>query len=95
MIYMFYIPASCIFVGHKPRDVLSEKKALPRITTGRAHRKMPIVDFGQLPLQKAECMHVVLYNRTGIATPFSRPESSLQKAGRQESFEGDMEHRRR
>ena len=45
-----------------------------RISTGRAHRKMPIVDFGQLPLQKAECMHVVLYNRTGIATPFSSPE---------------------
>jgi hypothetical protein len=41
------------------------------ITTGRAPRKMPIVDFGNLPLQKAKVTHVVLYNRTGIATPFS------------------------
>ncbi|CAJ1371706.1 unnamed protein product [Effrenium voratum] len=41
------------------------------ITTGRASRKMPMVDFGDLPLQRAKELHVVLYNRTGIATPFS------------------------
>ncbi|CAK9004205.1 unnamed protein product [Durusdinium trenchii] len=41
------------------------------ITTGRASRKFPSVDFGSLPLQQAKVTHVVLYNRTGIATPFS------------------------
>ena len=55
----------------QPGEPACDPRGSYMITTGRAPRKMPIVDFGTLPLQKAKVTHVVLYNRTGIATPFS------------------------
>ena len=72
----YTIPACFVFApprssDHPPTDPRCDPRGTYQITTGRASRKMPIVDFGVLPLQKAKVTHVVLYNRTGIATPFS------------------------
>uniref|UniRef100_A0A7S4VFH8 Deleted in lung and esophageal cancer protein 1 Ig-like domain-containing protein n=1 Tax=Alexandrium monilatum TaxID=311494 RepID=A0A7S4VFH8_9DINO len=41
------------------------------VTTGRAKRGQPVVDFGEMELLKSKSMQVVLYNRTGIGTPFT------------------------
>lgn len=42
-----------------------------QVTTGRARRGLPIVDFGELELLSQKKIHVALYNRTGIGTPFT------------------------
>jgi hypothetical protein len=55
----------------EPRQPDDEPCGTYAITLGRATRNMPHVDFGEMELQKAKVMQVVLYNRTGIATPFS------------------------
>ncbi|CAE8724279.1 unnamed protein product [Polarella glacialis] len=56
---------------HEPRKLGDEPGSTYQITVGRAPRSMPLVDFGEMELQKAKVMKIVLYNRTGIATPFS------------------------
>lgn len=64
-------------------DLPPEIRALPRglcgseqsgtyaVTSGLASRKCPYIEFGGMELQKSKTMKLVLYNRTGIATPFS------------------------
>lgn len=65
------LPPEIVLQPRQPGESACDPRGTYMITTGRAPRKMPIVDFGNLPLQKAKVTHVVLYNRTGIATPFS------------------------
>lgn len=65
------LPPEIVLQPRQPGECACDPRGTYMITTGRAPRKMPIVDFGNLPLQKAKVTHVVLYNRTGIATPFS------------------------
>ena len=64
------LPPEIVLQPRQPGESACDPRGTYMITTGRAPRKMPIVDFGNLPLQRAKVTHVVLYNRTGIATPF-------------------------
>lgn len=41
------------------------------VTTGRAPRNAPTIDFGEMQLLSSKSLQVVLYNRSGIPAPFS------------------------
>jgi len=61
-------------IKHEPRKVLGETEAVTGtcpILCGSAPWGAPTIDFGEMELQKSKKMQLVLYNRTGIATPFS------------------------
>lgn len=65
------LPPEIELKPRQPGDSPCDPRGTYMITSGKASRRMPAVDFGELPLQRAKVMQVVLYNRTGIATPYS------------------------
>ena len=65
------LPPEIELKPRQPGDSPCDPAGTYLITSGKAPRKMPSVDFGELPLQRAKVMQVMLYNRTGIATPYS------------------------
>ena len=67
------LPPAIELKPRQPGDSACDPAGTYMISSGKAPRKMPSVDFGELPLQKAKVMQVMLYNRTGIATPYSSP----------------------
>ena len=69
------LPPEIELKPRQPGDSPCDPAGTYLITSGKAPRKMPSVDFGELPLQRAKVMQVMLYNRTGIATPYSAPDN--------------------
>mmetsp|Transcript_89791 Transcript_89791/g.159654 ORF Transcript_89791/g.159654 Transcript_89791/m.159654 type:complete len:2242 (-) Transcript_89791:140-6865(-) len=65
------LPPEILHIPRQPGEGPCDPRGTYHISTGRAPRSMPIIDFGEMEIQKAKVMQVVLYNRTGIATPFS------------------------
>eukprot|EP00931_Biecheleriopsis_adriatica_P029163 TRINITY_DN17358_c0_g2_i1.p1 TRINITY_DN17358_c0_g2~~TRINITY_DN17358_c0_g2_i1.p1 ORF type:complete len:2291 (+),score=504.51 TRINITY_DN17358_c0_g2_i1:620-6874(+) len=65
------LPPEITFLPRRPGESPVDPKGTYQILDGKAPRFMPIVDFGEMELQKAKTLQVVLYNRSGIATPFS------------------------
>ena len=68
------LPPEIELKPRQPGDSPCDPRGTYMISSGKAPRRMPSVDFGELPLQKAKVMQVVLYNRTGIATPYSNSD---------------------
>eukprot|EP00440_Ansanella_granifera_P030441 gb/GFBE01033071.1/.p1 GENE.gb/GFBE01033071.1/~~gb/GFBE01033071.1/.p1 ORF type:complete len:2256 (+),score=522.78 gb/GFBE01033071.1/:1-6768(+) len=64
------LPPEIVHVPRKKGDSPCDPAGTYQITTGTAARSFPKVDFGEMELQKAKVLQVVLYNRSGIATPF-------------------------
>eukprot|EP00930_Biecheleria_cincta_P031240 TRINITY_DN21698_c0_g1_i1.p1 TRINITY_DN21698_c0_g1~~TRINITY_DN21698_c0_g1_i1.p1 ORF type:complete len:2245 (+),score=433.56 TRINITY_DN21698_c0_g1_i1:107-6841(+) len=64
------LPPEIIHLPRQVGDSPMDPAGTYQVTVDKAPRLYPIVDFGEMELQKAKTMQVVLYNRTGIATPF-------------------------
>jgi len=58
-------------IEHIPRELAATEYGTFPVTEGIASNDTHMLEFGQLPLQTTKELQLVLYNRTGIATPFS------------------------
>jgi len=57
-------------ITHLPRTPMDEPCGTYQISCGKAPAESPNFDFGEMELLKTKTMQLVLYNRTGIPTPF-------------------------
>jgi hypothetical protein len=65
-------------ITHVPRMPGEEPSGTYQVTCGKAPDDSPMFDFGEMELLKTKSMQLVLYNRTGIPTPFG---ISIEKYG--------------
>eukprot|EP00929_Paragymnodinium_shiwhaense_P071991 TRINITY_DN36554_c0_g1_i1.p1 TRINITY_DN36554_c0_g1~~TRINITY_DN36554_c0_g1_i1.p1 ORF type:complete len:2313 (+),score=513.22 TRINITY_DN36554_c0_g1_i1:110-7048(+) len=57
-------------IVHKPRMTGDPQGDTYQLKVGKAPRIAPCLDFGEMQLGETRELQLVLYNRTGIATPF-------------------------
>lgn len=57
-------------IKHQPRSLTQDQIETYQVQQGRARRGTPVIDFGEIQIGETRELQLVLYNRTGIATPF-------------------------
>mmetsp|Transcript_89387 Transcript_89387/g.289076 ORF Transcript_89387/g.289076 Transcript_89387/m.289076 type:complete len:2348 (-) Transcript_89387:56-7099(-) len=78
-VYGLEVDYAVVADGELPPEIVHQPRVLSGgalgasfpVTTGRAPRASTVVDFGTMELQKSKTVQLVLYNRSGISTPWS------------------------